>query len=460
VLRLEYHNQGDGLMKDRVVPPEEIEEKYIAFCKDLGAEGENREEIDRYLQDHNIVVEKKEDMRLIWFEQIVNNKVKYYSEPIEKFVSEPDKEIKFYIKSNVPLGRMLHLPESALPLYHFNQKRKNKIPLIEIRRKDMESHIRSYQMHIDWSFDYSVFGYIIFDGTTIRYPRYIKDCTLVYEGDSEQSRESYNDTDLLKKLLSNKDMYVWYEFGDEWFIVRKSKKREYQYLADVKTQEIKLAKIEGDKIVLEDIIKDELTLKVEAEIDNCLKVSKGVTKPYIRYGGRCFEVVENENIPVPVKKHEFSLFPKSDYRTQCFYKKVDTDLTYEEIEKVVKDGNKYKWFEHQGKLYITRTFGWSEMRVIVGDVIPDFLDGVECEFKYNNSPNVMMIKFIESGVWDGDIIMQKYECAQQIIDNLARELIYYKVLEKNDGNSNKYKIIEHREDLVLMIQCLEHALKL
>ena len=72
----------------------------------------------------------------------------------------------------------------------------------------------------------------------------------------------------------------------------------------------------------------------------------------------------------------------------------------------------------------------------------------------------MMLKFIENGVWDGDAILEKYECSQQNIDNLVRELIYYKILEKNEDGSNKYKIIEHHEDLVLMIHCLEHELHL
>ena len=46
-------------MKDRIVPQEEIDNGYIAFCKDLGAEGETRQEIEKYLKVNNIVVEQK-----------------------------------------------------------------------------------------------------------------------------------------------------------------------------------------------------------------------------------------------------------------------------------------------------------------------------------------------------------------------------------------------------------------
>ena len=143
-------------------------------------------------------------------------------------------------------------------------------------------------------------------------------------------------------MSTNKDKYTWYELDDEWFIVRNSKKKEYQYLADMENQEIKLAKIKDNKIIIEDIVKDDLTLRVEKEIDKCLQLSEGGIERYIRYTGRCFEVVKREEIPVEVEKDEFSLFPKRDYRLQCSYEKVDTNLTYDEISKVVKEGNKYK----------------------------------------------------------------------------------------------------------------------
>jgi len=145
---------------------------------------------------------------------------------------------------------------------------------------------------------------------------------------------------------------------------------------------------------------------------------------------------------------------------QCSYEKVDTNLTYDEISKVVKEGNKYKWYEYRGKLYITWTFGTSEMPIIVGDFISDTTESVDCEFKYKNSPNQMILNFIENGVWDGDAIIEKYECSQQSINKIVGELIHYKVLEKNEDGSNKYKIIQNREDFVLMVHCLEHELKL
>ena len=75
-------------MKDRIVPQEEVEQGYIAFCKDLGVNGETKEDIDQYLQEHNIIIEKKEDKTLIWFEQIEKGEVKYYSQPIMKYIQE------------------------------------------------------------------------------------------------------------------------------------------------------------------------------------------------------------------------------------------------------------------------------------------------------------------------------------------------------------------------------------
>lgn len=446
-------------MKDRIVSREEVDVGYISFCKDLGAEGETREEIEKYLKEHNLVVEQKEDKQLIWFEQINNGKVKYYSNAIEKYVSEPEKEMKFYIKVDPPVN-MLHVPESAMPRYNFAKKRKNKIPPKEIKREERVSVKRSYQWHIDWAYDRSVFGYIIFDGKGIKYPRTYTDIVLVYEGGDEKDVSNYPDTELLTELLSDKEKYDWYKLNNEWFIVRKSKKKNYQYLSDTDTQEIKLAKLVEDKVVLEDIIKDELTSRVEKEIDKCLKISKCISDSYIRYNGRCFEVVKYEKIPEKVEKDEFSLFPEDDYRLECYYEKVETDLTYDEIAKVVKEGKKYKWYEHHGKLYITWTFGHSELKIILGDYIPDYLEGVDCEFKYHNNPNEMMLKFIENGIWDGDKIIEKYECSQQSIDKVARELIHDKVLEKNENKSNKYKIIEHHQDLVLMIHCLEYELHL
>ena len=446
-------------MKDRIVPQEEIDNGYIAFCKDLGADGETRQEIEKYLKVNNIVVEQKEDKNLIWFEQIENEQVKFYSVPIMKYIQEFDKETRFMMAADNPIGHLC-LYESMLPIYNFNKKRKGKIPPVEVKREERKDYIDKYQRHIDWAYDRSVFGYILFNGRGIRYPRTYSDIKLIYEGGDEKDISNYSDTELLKEILSNKERYAWYELGDEWFIVRNSKKKEYQYLADVENQEIKLVKIKDNKIIIEDIVKDDLTLRVEKEIDKCLQLSEGVIGRYIRYTGRCFEVVKREEIPVEVEDDEFSLFPKRDYRLQCSYEKVDTNLTYDEISKVVKEGNKYKWFSHHGKLYIAWTFGTSEMPIIVGDFIPDTTEGVDCEFKYKNSPNETMLKFIENGVWDGDAILEKYECSQENIDNLVRELIYYKILEKNEDGSNKYKIIEHHEDLVLMIHCLEHELHL
>ena len=114
-------------MRKRVVPKEEIDKCYITFCNDIGATGKTVEETSASLAEKGLNVEKKENEHLIWFEQIEKNKIKYYSEPIMKYISEPEKETKFYIKTNGPI-KMLHLPESSMPLYNFRQIRKNKIP--------------------------------------------------------------------------------------------------------------------------------------------------------------------------------------------------------------------------------------------------------------------------------------------------------------------------------------------
>ena len=108
-------------MKDRIVPQEEIDNGYIAFCKDLGAGGETSQEIEKYINVNNIVVEQKEDKNLIWFEQIENEQVKYYSVPIMKYIQELDKETRFMMAADNPIGHLC-LYESMLPIYNFNKK--------------------------------------------------------------------------------------------------------------------------------------------------------------------------------------------------------------------------------------------------------------------------------------------------------------------------------------------------
>ena len=48
-------------MQKREVSKQEIDEKYLEFCKDLGAIGETKEEIDQYLKECNMGVIKAED---------------------------------------------------------------------------------------------------------------------------------------------------------------------------------------------------------------------------------------------------------------------------------------------------------------------------------------------------------------------------------------------------------------
>ena len=172
-------------MKDRIVPQEEIDNGYIAFCKDLGADGEIRQDIEKYLKVNNIVVEQKEDKNLIWFEQIENEQVKYYSVPIMKYIQEFDKETRFMMAADNPIGHLC-LYESMLPIYNFNKKRKGKIPPVEVNREKRKDYIDKYQRHIDWAYDRSVFGYIIYDGKGIKYPRTYSDIKLIYEGGNEK----------------------------------------------------------------------------------------------------------------------------------------------------------------------------------------------------------------------------------------------------------------------------------
>ena len=447
-------------MKDRIVPQEEIEKRYIEFCKDIGAEGDTKEAIDKYLEEHNLIVKRSEDSYLIWFEQIEDNEVRYYSSPIEKFVAEPEKEMKFYVKADAPLG-MIRIPKSAMPLYQFSKKRKGKIPPNEEKRDERKHNVRDYQRHIDWAYDFSVFGYIVYDGKSIRYPTDLRGNGLIYKGGDEKDLECYSDFDLLRDLLSDKERYVWYELGEEWFVVRKADKKEYQYLADEESQEIKLAKIVGDKIVLEDIVKDEKTLKVEKEIDKYLSKTDGdVIDKYIRYRDNCFEILKTEDKPVYPKKEMFELFPNSESRTEGRYQKFETDLTLSEIESVVKSGNKYKWFEEEGVLYITSQKGNSKLRIIMGDYIYDYFRAPEVYFEYNDSPKSMVIEFIENEVWDGDKIIKKYNCAQESINNIKEKLIHWRYIEKNEDGSNKCKISKEREDLSYLMLSIEQELHL
>lgn len=447
-------------MKDRIVPQEEIEKRYIEFCKDIGAIGDTKDVIDKYLEEHNLIVKRSEDAYLIWFEQIEDNEVKYYSEPIEKFVAEPKKEMVFYVKADAPLG-MIRVPKSAMPLYQFSKKRKGKIPPNEEKRYAKTNYMRDYQRHIDWAYDFSVFGYIVYDGKSIRYPTDSRGNGFIYKGGDEEDLGCYSDFDLLRELLSDKERYTWYELGEDWFIVRNANKKEYQYLADEESQEIKLAKVVGDKIVLEDIVKDAQTLKVEKEIDKYLsKADGGVIDKYIRYRDNCFEVLKTENIPVRFKHEMFELFPKSNYRTEGRYQKFETDLTLSEIESVVKSGNKYKWFEEEGVLYITSKRGNSELRIIMGDYIYDYFSALKVYFEYNDSPKSMVIEFIENEVWDGDKIIEKYNCAQECIDNIKGDLIHYGYIEKNEDGLNKCKISKEREDLSYLMFSIEHELHL
>ena len=448
-------------MKDRVVPEEEIEKGYINFCKDLGAEGEIKAEIDKYLNEHNMIIEQKEDVHLIWFEQIENEQVKYYSEPIKKYIPEPESEMQFFVKADGPIS-ILHLPESAMPTYQFRQKRKGKIPQKEIEREERDSRRSTYQRHIDSSFEHSVFGYILFDGKAIFYPDEVFNTTILeYRGQDEKTIEYYNDSTLLKELLSNKDRYSWYELDDKYFIVRNSKKKVYEYLSDVKTQEIKIAKIEGNKVVLEDIIKDELTTNIEKEIDDCLaKTGNIYLKSYIRYSDNCFEIVKTHKIQVETEKKSFELFPKPDYRVECTYEKIPTEFKFKDIERVVVEGNKYKWFKSRGKLYITRTFGWINVRAVLRDYVADYLDAPECRFCYNNSPEDLVMGFIESSIWDGNKIIEKYECGQEVIDRMVSELIHRRHIERNNDETNRYKLIEDRADVSNLCFYIEYWLKL
>jgi hypothetical protein len=349
-----------------------------------------------------------------------------------------------------------------MPTYQFRQKRKGKIPNKEIEREERESYKNTYQRHIDSSFEYSVFGYILFDGKAIFYPDDVHQTTILeYRGKDKKTIEYYNDSTLLRELLSNKDRYSWYELDDKYFIVRNSKKKVYEYLSDEETQEIKLAKLEGNKVVLEDIVKDKLTIDIEKEIDTCLAKSEIVDyRPYIRYSDNCFEIVKTHKIQVEAEKKSFELFPKPDYRIECTYEKIPTQFNFKDIERVVMDGNKYKWFKNRGNLYITRTFGWSKIRAVLKDYVSDSFDAPECSFYYNNSPEDLVMEFIRNGIWDGNKIIEKYECGQEVIDRIVSELIHRHHIEGNKDGTNRYKIINDRDDVSNLCFYIEYRLKL
>ena len=84
-------------MKEREVPEGEVVERFIEFCRDLGAEGNSCDEINEDIEKKGFHIQKNEDVNLMWFEMLDNNQVKYYSEPILKYTPEPEKEMKFYV---------------------------------------------------------------------------------------------------------------------------------------------------------------------------------------------------------------------------------------------------------------------------------------------------------------------------------------------------------------------------
>lgn len=451
-------------MKDRLVSQEEIDAGYIRFCKDLGAEGETRQEMEKYLKENNIVVAQKEDKQLIWFEQLENNKVKYYSEPIRKFVQEFEKEIRMMIAADNPIGHIC-LYSSMLPEYKYNQQRKGKITQKEKERNERDSNKKHFQWDVDRAFENSVFGYILFDGKGIIYPTMKHRSTQVVY-DRCFSREMDDcDSELFKEILSNKDRYSWYKLGEQYFIVRNSKKKEYMFLVDEKDEKLKIAKLIDDRVVLEDIVKDEKTIKVESEIDKYLRQTSYVDNtPYIKYCNNCFYIVKREDVPIkkPIKEKEYALFPEfaPTHRTECSYEKFKSELSYDEVISVVKSGDKYKWFIYRGSIYIARKFGSSQIGIVTADYTPSDRQCVRCNFNYNKNPFSLIREFVESGIFDCDKIIEKYECGQECIDNMVRDLIKYRNIERNEDGSNKYKVRENGNDLDNMIFNIEHGLML
>jgi len=441
-------------MRYRDVLQEEIDEHYIEFCKDLGVSCSTKEEIEKYIKEQNIIIEKQEDVHLIWFEQIENGEIKYYSKPIKKYISEPKNELRIYIKSSGPIG-VLHMPESAIPIYNFNQKRKGKIAPSEIQRTEKNNQIKMVQEYIDSAFSHSIFGYILFDGKQILIPR----TNNIFEFNYEQLA-TYLDIGLVNEVLSDTNKYTWYKENNKNFIVENSPKNEYQYL-DETTKKIKLAKFIDGKLVLVDIIKDEQTQKIEQEIDDCIAQSEAVhITPYIRFKGKCFEIIKTKYVPIIQNDENFDFFPNQEYRKECSYKKIETTFNYDQIVKVVKSGNKYKWYEYHGCLYITKTFGKSNLKIVVGNYIKDFTDAVDCLFKYNNSPFDMVIDFIKNGIFDVNTIIKKYKCSMARVNGIIKELVSDEILEEVEYGSNQYKFIENKEDLLLITHCIERKLNL
>ena len=83
-------------MKDRIVPEKEIVEIFLLFCDDIGVKGDTPEDLNAYMEENDIHIQKVEDEHLIYFIARTTENV-YYSKPILKYIVEPDKEPKFWV---------------------------------------------------------------------------------------------------------------------------------------------------------------------------------------------------------------------------------------------------------------------------------------------------------------------------------------------------------------------------
>ena len=139
--------------RNPILQPREISEKelldaFITFCNDIGISGNSYDEIMQKLNLQDVIVKKQEDKDLIWFVQIVNEEIKYYSEPISKYEQPND-----YHTACVPIDKeRLPLPADTktfyalvnmrvidIPIFIYNKiTRRNKIPPLEEMRRNKD----------------------------------------------------------------------------------------------------------------------------------------------------------------------------------------------------------------------------------------------------------------------------------------------------------------------------------
>ena len=149
-------------MIDRVVSQDEIDQRFVEFCQDIGVCGQSVDEIKSSLKKRNIEVKQYETDHLIYFVQIENKQEKYFSKAIKKYIADLNNESKIWVplsednktpivgfwktygKHSINLfGTLGHnfvkVSESFVPVLEYNfDVRKGKIPVCELMRDSFE----------------------------------------------------------------------------------------------------------------------------------------------------------------------------------------------------------------------------------------------------------------------------------------------------------------------------------